>query len=111
MSDFQFVTAKNMKNLEQYGAACIIGMGSIRTFESFHVEAVKQGLLDADEEETAKTILWELQRLIMLYKTQIEHICDRTELNEKKVIQEVHALMKQPLKRKKKNENKTSDAP
>jgi hypothetical protein len=93
MEKFNLVSAQNMKTLEQYGAAVILGLASLKTLESFHVQAFAKGLLDNDEMETGKTICWEIQRLIALYRTQVEHIVDRTGLDEKLVIAHLQTLL------------------
>ena len=104
MKDIQFVSAEGLENLEQYGASLLSSIISLKTLESFHIAAFNKGLLDDDEAETGKTICWEIQRLLALYKTQIENIMDRTELNEQQVIDGLREMMpnvKIPRKRKK----------
>jgi hypothetical protein len=103
MKDAQFVSAAELQTLEQYGAALLSSMISLRTLESFHIAAFSKGILDEDESETGKTICWEIQRLLALYKTQIENILDRTQLSEEEVLQSLKAMMpsvKIPRKRK-----------
>jgi hypothetical protein len=103
MKDIQFVNAEDLESLEQYGAALISSVISLKTLESFHIAAFNKGLLDDDEAETGKTICWEIQRLLSLYKTQIENILDRTELNEEQVLKGLKSMMpniKIPKKRK-----------
>lgn len=90
----ELVSANKLKTLEEYGASLLSGIISLKTLEAFHIHAFKKGLLDEDEQETGKTICWELQRLITLYRTQIDHILDRTELNEQAVIDGLAKMMK-----------------
>jgi hypothetical protein len=103
MKDIQFVNAEQLTNLEQYGAALLSSLISLKTLESFHIAAFNKGLLDEDEAETGKTICWEIQRLIALYKTQIENVLDRTELKEEDILTNLRSMMpnvKIPRKRK-----------
>ncbi len=103
MKEIQFVNADELKTLEQYGASLLSSMISLRTLESFHIAAFNKGLLDEDESETGKTICWEIQRLMSLYKTQIENILDRTGLDEKQVIEALKCMMpniKMPRKKR-----------
>lgn len=103
MKEVKFVNAEDLSSLEEYGAALLSSMISLRTLEGFHIAAFNKGLLDDDEAETGKTICWEIQRLMSLYKTQIENILDRTELSEEQVLQSLKAMMpnvKIPRKRK-----------
>jgi len=103
MKDIQFVNAEELQTLEQYGAALISSIISLKTLESFHIAAFNKGILDEDEAETGKTIMWEIQRLLKLYKTQVENILDRTELSEQQVLDALRGMMpdiKIPRKRK-----------
>ncbi len=103
MNDFYFVSAEKMTTLEEYGAALLSGMISLKTLESFHIAAFEKGLLDEDEAETGKTLCWEIRRLMGLYKTQVDHILDRTRLNEEEVLISLRKMIpdvKLPRKRK-----------
>ncbi len=105
MKEVRFVNAQDLSCIEEYGAALLSSMISLRTLEGFHIAAFNKGLLDEDESETGKTICWEIQRLLSLYKTQLENILDRTQLNEEEVLLGLRAMMptvKIPRKRKKK---------
>lgn len=107
MKEPQFVVAEQLETLEQYGAALLSSMISIRTLESFHIAAFTKGLLEEDEEETGKTICWELRRVMSLYKQQMEAIMERCEIDEKKVLDSLKMLMPDTKlkKRKKKNDD------
>jgi len=103
MKEVKFVNAEDLSTLEEYGAALLSSMISLRTLESFHIAAFNKGLLDDDEAETGKTICWEIHRLMALYKTQIENILDRTELSEEEVLKSLKSMIpdvKIPKKRK-----------
>lgn len=111
MKEIKFVNAEDLNSLEDYGAALLSSLISLKTLEAFHIAAFNKGLLDEDEAETGKTICWEIHRLIALYKTQIENVLDRTELNEEDILQSLKGMMpdvKIPRKKKniKKKENK-----
>lgn len=107
MKDAIFVSAENLTTLEQYGAALISSVISLKSLEGFHYAAFNKGLLDEDEAETGKTICWEIQRLLQLYKTQVENILDRTELNEEEIIQSLRDMVPNiKIPRKKKNVKK-----
>lgn len=103
MKEIKFVNAEDLSSLEEYGAALLSSLISLKTLEAFHIAAFNKGLLDEDEAETGKTIVWEIHRLIALYKTQIENVLDRTELNEAQILQSLRSMMpnvKIPRKRK-----------
>ena len=103
MRDFNFVSCANLSSLEDYGASLLTGMISLRTLESFHIQAFKKGILDEDESETGKTICWEIQRLLALYKTQIENVLDRTDLKQEDILEKLKTMIpdiKIPKKKK-----------
>src|ERR1044071_5772989 len=93
MKEIKFVNAESLSTLEEYGAALLSSLISLKTLEAFHIAAFNKGLLDEDEAETGKTICWEIQRLIALYKTQIENVLDRTELKEEEILQSLRSMM------------------
>lgn len=106
IKEVNFVNPEELTTIEDYAASLLSSLISIKTIEAFQLSAFKKGLLDKDEEETSKTICWEIQRLIMLYKSQIEHVLDRTELKEEDVMQALKAMIpdvKIPKKKSKKD--------
>lgn len=103
MNEPIFVSAKKLNTLEQYAAAMLSSIISLKTIEAFHIEAEKKGLLQDDEIECAKTITWELRRCIGLIKTQMEHIMDRAPIDQEAVLDDLRAMVpdiKIPHKRK-----------
>ena len=108
MSEFTFVNPKDMQNLEQYAGSLLSGMASLKTLECYHLEAFKKGLFDDVEEETSKTICWEIQRLLALYKNQLTKIVERTGFDEEKAINHFRQIMPDvqiPKKRKPKKKD------
>lgn len=87
-----FVEADKMKTLEQYGAALICGMVSLQSLEKFHIQAYGKGMLEEDEAELGKTICWEIQRLLALYKTQFENINERCPMDKTGVMEALQAM-------------------
>jgi len=103
MIEPQFVSADKIKTLNQYGAVLLTSLFSLKTLESFHLAAFKEGLLDQDEEECSKTILWEIQRLKALYQKQLENVMNRCELDKDQVLADLQSLapsVKRPRKKK-----------
>lgn len=108
MNNIQLVDAQNMQNIEQYAAACISSVASLKTLEGFQISAFKAGLLDEDEAETTKTICWEIHRLMSLYQTQIKSVLERTKLSEEEVLDCLRELMpKMTVAREQKNKKTT----
>lgn len=93
MKDLQFVNAKDLETLEQYASTLLVSISSLKTLEAFHVQAFKKGILDEDESEIGKTICWEVQRLILLYQTQIKHVLERTSIDEKLILENFKKMM------------------
>lgn len=88
--DAQFVSADDLETLADYAGALVAGMLTIRTLETFHNQAVKKGILDSDEIEMAKTIAWELTRLMGLYRQQTTAVLSRTDIEPSELIQSFH---------------------
>lgn len=93
MKEVQFVNAEKLETLEQYGASLLSSIISLKTLQGFHIAAFNKGILDEDEAETGKTICWEINRLLALYRTQVENILERTELSEEQVLESLRKLM------------------
>lgn len=111
MKEIKFVNAKDVKTIEEYGASLLTSLISLKTLELYQVEAFKKGILDQDETETSKSICWEIQRLISLYKAQIQHVLDRTEIKEDEILTYLKQQMPDvKIPRKKKVENATKSS-
>ena len=93
MKNINLVHAEDLDSIEDYAASLISGMASLKTLSLFHFEASKKGLLDEDEEETSKTICWEIQRLLMLYQAQVNQVLERGELKEEDILDFLKTLM------------------
>lgn len=106
MNHIQFVSAEQMSTLEHYGASLVSAMVTLRTLESFHIAAFNLGLLQDDEAEAGKTMCWEIRRLMSLYKTQMENILDRTEIDEEMVINSLRTMVPEVKPPKKKRASK-----
>ena len=85
--------ADRIENIETYGASLLAAMASLRTLESFHLMAYKKGILDEDEKECAESISWEIRRILVLYKKQVEHLLERTEINQAGLVLELRKMM------------------
>lgn len=72
----KLVEAKHMKNLEDYLVALVAGLISIKTLESFHVQAINLGVLKEDQACRANTILWDCKRLQRLYMQQADSVLE-----------------------------------
>ncbi len=74
--EIKLVEASKMKSLEDYLVALVTGMISLKTLESFHVQAVNLGVLKEDQECRANTILWDFKRLNKLYHDQADSVLE-----------------------------------
>jgi hypothetical protein len=93
MKNIQFVTSDKLENLEQYGVSFVVGMITIQTLESFHIVALRKGILSDEEAEIVQTICWELRRLMALYKTCMEKILDRTDIDEEDILSHLKTMV------------------
>jgi len=97
---FSFVNPENMKTVEHQIAALVCGIHSLMTLRNFQIAAYKLGLFEEEEEELSKTICWEIDRLLLLYKRQLSDMLDRTPYTEKDVIDALQTLVEKKPKRK-----------
>jgi hypothetical protein len=89
MKEAILATAEDLQTHEQYATHLLMATVSLKTLESYQVAAYQKGLLDEEEEELGKTICWEINRLLMLYLTQIKNMMDRTNINEEEIWKEL----------------------
>ncbi len=92
--------AKNIKTLEQYATALLTSMISLQSLEGFEIQALSEGILEEDEEETSKTICWELRRLMALYTKQFEQIQERAPIDQETVVASLQGMIKPKRKKK-----------
>jgi len=88
----KMVTASNLTTLEQYAASMVMALISLKTLGSFGLAGFNSGLLEEDETETAKTIAWELRRLMELYNRHLSEILDRTNMTKEQIMASVASL-------------------
>ena len=88
----RMVTPSNLKTLEQYAASMVMALISLKTLAGFGLAGVNTGFLSQDEEETAKTIAWELRRLMELYNRHLSEILERTEMTKEEIMASVSSL-------------------
>lgn len=73
---YNYVSAKDLKSLEDYVCSLVSGLISLQTLATFPQKALDLGLLKEEMNETAKTILWDLSRLMKLYKIHAENVLE-----------------------------------
>ena len=88
----KMVTATNLKTLEQYAASMVMALISLKTLGSFGLAGFNSGLLEEDETETAKTIAWELRRLMELYNRHLSEILERSGMTKEQIMASVASL-------------------
>ena len=108
--DIKLVNADEMETLEHYGAALLTSMLSLKTLEKYQLIAFKKGILSDDEKECSKTICWEIQRLLGLYKSQMGYVLERTGLDEQQIIDGLRSSFPEiKMPRKKETKKKESE--
>lgn len=75
--NYEVVNPDDLKTSVQYCNALVSAVISLQTLERVEIRAYKEGLLDDPECESSKTIIWEIKRLIGLYKAQLDLIVAR----------------------------------
>mgnify|MGYP003616944581 CR=1 FL=1 len=74
--DLTYVDAQNLKSLEHYAVALVMGILSLKTLETYHIKAEDLGILKDDMSCRANTIVWDLRRDIKLYYDQLQSILE-----------------------------------
>jgi hypothetical protein len=93
IENVRFVSADKLKTIEDYAASLLSGMISLKTLAGFHLHAESKGLLESDEIETSKTMIWEIRRLLNIYKTQLDSVLERTELTSEAIMKSLEAIV------------------
>lgn len=101
------ISCENIKKIEDYGTLLVCAMLSVASLESYETTTYQLGLFQNEEEETSKTICWELRRLMQLYTQQFKQIAERCELNKDTVVLALQKLMTEKRAKRKPRAKKT----
>lgn len=71
-----FIDEKNLKTLEDYAVFLTSEMLTLMTLQNIQIRALEIGIMQEDQAERANTIIWDLRRLIKLYKDQVESVLE-----------------------------------
>lgn len=74
--ELKYVDSKNLKSLDDYLVALVMGIISLETLQSFHEKSINLGILKEDQECRANTLLWDFKRLRKLYFEQAESVLE-----------------------------------
>jgi demethoxyubiquinone hydroxylase (CLK1/Coq7/Cat5 family) len=74
--DLTYINSKDLKSLEDYLISLVMALISIKSFNEYHLQAMKVGILDDELHTRAATIIWDFQRISSHYNEQIKSICD-----------------------------------
>jgi hypothetical protein len=74
--DHTLVDEKSLKSLEDLAIHLTTGMLSLMTLQNIQVQALEIGIMQEDQAERANTIIWDIRRLIKLYKDQTESVLE-----------------------------------
>jgi hypothetical protein len=72
--DLKYSDEKNIKTIEDYGFALVLGLLSLRTLSNTQSRVLELGILSEDEMLKASTIIWELHRNMKLYQEQFDDV-------------------------------------
>ena len=87
MKEISFVNAEDLKSIEDYAAALLTGMASLRTLYSYHLCAMDKGILTHEDEiKVAESIRFGIDSLLRLYKAQVENMLDKTEVSQEEIL-------------------------
>ena len=74
--DLTIVDVKNLKNLEDLALHLTVGIHSLITLYNYQVRSIEIGIMKEDMNERANTILWDIRRLMIQYKHQLEAVLE-----------------------------------
>jgi len=109
----KYVSASEVKTLEDYAFALVLGNLTLQTLFSFHKRAIEIGILKEDQECRAQTILWDLKRVTTLYLQQAASVLELLpeDYNFENIMDKIKDVEIKKAKEitKKKREKKTCD--
>ncbi len=70
--DLTYVDNKSLKTLEDYAIFLATGILSLVTLQNLEIKAIEIGIMKEDMSERSNTMVWDLRRLMKLYKDQLE---------------------------------------
>lgn len=87
-----------ISSLDDYIKLLLISLMYIKLMEETNIQGFKAGILQDDETETNKTILWEIKRLGNLICTMISQIAERGNIDPETIVSTINAKYKTNLK-------------
>jgi hypothetical protein len=113
MSKINFINNQQINCLEDYISACLISMASLQTLGGYQLVASETGLLEEDEFKTSEVILANIKALLIVYRSQVENLLDRTQITEQEILSEVqkHVPRLQIPKKRNNSRNKKNEIP
>jgi hypothetical protein len=74
--DLTYVDEKKLKTLEDYAVFIGTAMLTLTTLQNYEIRAIEIGILPEDMNTRSNTLIWDIRRLITMYKVQLEHVLD-----------------------------------
>lgn len=108
--DHTLVDVKSLKTLEDLALHLTTGIVSLMTLQNIQVRSIEIGILKDDQSERANTIIWDIRRLLGLYKIQLESVLellpdDFNAINTIEKMKRLELTRARSLIRKKKNDD------
>lgn len=86
MSEVQLVHAYELKTIEDYAEHLLSACMQLNTLMLFQDTSQKKGMLDEDEHGVSELIKQNLKKAQKVYQSQIYNICERNNIDQKKVV-------------------------
>lgn len=74
--DLTFVDEKNLNSLEDLAIYLTTAIFTLMTLQNHQVKALEIGIMKEDQAERANTMIWDLRRLMNMYKEQTQSVLD-----------------------------------
>lgn len=96
-----FVSSTELKSIEHFASWVMVALTSLSSMEAYNVQALRTGILDEDEREQVATIMWEIKRLINQYRTLMEHLLERTDIDEQEILERLKEITPKDIEKEK----------
>lgn len=74
--DLTILDAKRINSLEDYAVFLGAGLLSLMSLQNGQVMGIEAGIMTDDLQTSANVLIWDLRRLIELYKKQLIETCE-----------------------------------
>jgi hypothetical protein len=94
MNDIKQVFPEDMKTLQEYAVQLISMLFSMKSHKNYHLQAQKIGILDDAEALTSVEALMNIDKLVQVYRRQLENVLERIPESEEDLVLRINSFFK-----------------